>query len=352
MRFRSVGVVGLVLVLMPLGAAGAQGEARPEPEPVVHTAQPTPPGPVPGGLDDTASVDDVLAVVAERLFQLGADAGFVSQRTDYPGRSIAVTWHGEVPQAVLDYVRERPFGVAIFVASGAKYSRAQGDAARDRLLDDAIALEVGIVSASVNPDGSGLTLGVTLQRVSDAHRAGLAAAAGLDLQDITVHSSVPPLSPPTEPTPAHHAAESDGDISAIADRLFALAGPRFAGLRVDEAHRRIAAYWAGDIPAAAAAYAARKPAGITIQLDDQAPFTRLSLQASAERVANSEMGRKIGVSSVAARGVGTPGLHVDVKGDVPPPALRRAVAQLAGLPEDAITYTPYNELVPLSAPRK
>lgn len=138
------------------------------------------------------------------------------------------------------------------------------------------------------------------------------------------------------------------DFSPVADRIFALAGPGFAGLIVHEGEGRIVAYWAGEIPQAATDYAATSPAGIAVELNEDARFTRSDLKAAAERITQSELGRQVGVSGVAAKSDGS-GLGIDLAGEPPTPAHVEAIAQLAGLPNDAITYTPFNPLVPLAA---
>jgi alpha-tubulin suppressor-like RCC1 family protein len=51
---------------------------------------------------------------------------------------------------------------------------------------------------------------------------------------------------------------------------------------------------------------------------------------------------------VAVRSDGS-GLGIDLVGDVPTPAKVRAIAAVAGLPENAIEYTPFNAVVPAPA---
>ncbi len=190
MRIRRLSVLAVALLLTPMGAAFAQGgeNQEQEPVPIVFEEPVIAPGPFPEGLDEESHNEDAIPVVAEHVWELGKNAGFVSQRTDYEARAIAVTWKGEVPADVTEYAESRPYGVTITITSGAKYSRAQGNGARDRLLADPIAQEVGWVSASVNADGSGLTLGVQAEQVSDEQRAALARAAGLRVGEITIHT--------------------------------------------------------------------------------------------------------------------------------------------------------------------
>ncbi len=148
------------------------------------------PGPTPVDLGSSTPVDDAIPPVAEHIFELGTGRGFVSQRTDYASRSITVLWKGDVPAEVREYIATKPSGVAVTVSTGAKYSREEGNAARNRILNDAIAQEVGIISTSVNQDGSGLTLGVTNTSVSDDQTARLLKLAGLAPGDITINTGL------------------------------------------------------------------------------------------------------------------------------------------------------------------
>jgi hypothetical protein len=178
------------LLLTPWGTAVAQGgeNSEPEPVPIVFEEPAIAPGPIPDGLDEQSANEDVIPWVAEHVWELGKNAGFVSQSTDYQARAIAVTWKGEVPADVTEYARSRPYGVSITITGGAKYSRAQGYGARDQLLADPVAQELRWVSASVNADGSGLTLGVQAEQVSDEQMAALARAAGLRVEEITIRT--------------------------------------------------------------------------------------------------------------------------------------------------------------------
>ncbi|MFG2292674.1 hypothetical protein [Streptomyces sp. NPDC048603] len=118
------------------------------------------PGPLPAGLDATSPADDVIPVVAERLHELGAARGFARQETDYPGRAVTVLWKGTPPADVTAYADSRPYGVKVTIRSGAKYSRAEAEAARTRLLNHPAAARLGITWSELNADGSGVTVGV------------------------------------------------------------------------------------------------------------------------------------------------------------------------------------------------
>jgi hypothetical protein len=175
---------------------------------------------------------------------------------------------------------------------------------------------------------------------ADGNTTGAAAPSGP-----TPASTAP--SPP--PTLDSSTGGTQIEFSPVADRIFALAGPRFAGLIVQEDEGRIVAYWAGEIPTAAAHYAATSPGGITVQLNDGARFTREHLSAAAERLTQSELGQQVGVSGIAAKADGS-GLKINLADGLPTPAEGQAIADMADLPNDAITYIPFNPGVPLTAP--
>lgn len=135
-------------------------------------------GPEPVGLSAASSVDDAIPPVAERIFQLGDGRGFAGQRTDYPNRAITVYWSGAVPTDVRSYVDAKPYGVKVTVVPGARYSRAEANAARIRLQDSPMARELGIVATSIRADGSGIDVGVTGPATFST--AAVASAAGID----------------------------------------------------------------------------------------------------------------------------------------------------------------------------
>jgi len=162
-------------------------QATPQSAPQLITAVP---GPAATDLRDSSPVEDVIPPVAERIFELGSGRGFVSQQTDYLGRSIAVVWHGDVPSEVRDYVASKPYGVTVTISAGARYSREAGNAARSRILANSIAQEIGIVSTSVNQDGSGLTLGITSTTVTTAQRNRLSEVSGLRVEEITINGGL------------------------------------------------------------------------------------------------------------------------------------------------------------------
>lgn len=197
-RKRVLGVaIAALLLLAPAMAASADGgsgtddgdAASVDPKassgPDGRTA-----GPEPEGLRNDSPTDDVIPVVAEKLFQLGSGRGFVSQRTDYDERSIHVVWSGNVPTDIRRYAETTPYAVAVTFDATAKYSREEGSDARDRLLKDPIAREIGVVTTSVTPDGSGISIGIAREDpLDEATMKAVREAAGI--QEIDVQYGVP-----------------------------------------------------------------------------------------------------------------------------------------------------------------
>jgi hypothetical protein len=118
------------------------------------------PGPQPTGLDESSPVNDVIPVVADKIFEMGVDKGFARQRTDYGNRSIEVLWRGRPPADVQAYADSEPLGVTVKLTSGAKYSRTEAERIRTRVLNSPTATSLGITSTELNDDGSGVTFGV------------------------------------------------------------------------------------------------------------------------------------------------------------------------------------------------
>ena len=113
------------------------------------------PAVLPGQASAALSTDDAIPPVADRVYELGHDRGFTSQRTDYQRRAITVRWSGAVPQDVQRYADSKRNGVTVTIVPGAKYSRAQAEAARTKLQTSAYGRQLGIVSTSLRQDGSG-----------------------------------------------------------------------------------------------------------------------------------------------------------------------------------------------------
>lgn len=134
------------------------------------------------------SVDDAIPPVADRVYELGHDRGFTSQRTDYQHRAITVRWSGAVPQDVQRYADSKPNGVTVTIMSGAKYSRAQAEAARTKLQTSAYGRQLGIVSTSLRQDGSGIDVNVaTTQATFAATEAATEAKQVAGIEDVQIN---------------------------------------------------------------------------------------------------------------------------------------------------------------------
>ncbi|MFI8422276.1 hypothetical protein [Streptomyces sp. NPDC085479] len=147
------------------------------------------PGPAPAGLDTTSPTADVMPIVADRIYELGAEHGFARQQTDYQNRSISVLWKGTPPADVAKYAASSPFGVKVTIKSGAKYSRTEAEAARTRLLNSPEGAQ--ITWSDLNDDGSGVTVGVAAQArtaVADAQLTELRETARIP--DVTLKTGI------------------------------------------------------------------------------------------------------------------------------------------------------------------
>ncbi|WP_143467198.1 hypothetical protein [Lentzea kentuckyensis] len=145
---------------------------------------------LPGTATAALSTDDAIPPVADRVYELGHDRGFTSQRTDYQHRAITVRWSGAVPQDVQQYADSKPNGVTVTIVPGAKYSRAQAEAARTKLQNSAYGRQLGIVSTSLRQDGSGVDVNVaTTQSTFAATEAK--QVAGIDDVQINYGAQAP-----------------------------------------------------------------------------------------------------------------------------------------------------------------
>ncbi|MFD4377680.1 hypothetical protein [Streptomyces sp. NPDC058486] len=149
------------------------------------------PGPAPASLDATSPTDDVMPVVADRIYELGAERGFTRQQTDYASRSISVLWKGTPPADVAAYAASSPLGVTVKITGGAKYSRAEAEAARTRVLNSPEAARLGITWSDLNDDGSGVTVGIAARShiaVADEQLTELREAA--QIPDVALKTGV------------------------------------------------------------------------------------------------------------------------------------------------------------------
>lgn len=180
-RAAGVGIAGSLLILTSsvsftpsaLADEGAAVTAFPP-------AAGVPTGPEPEGLSAGSPTDDVMPVVAERIFDMGLERGFAGQQTDYASRSITVYWADEVPADISEYATSNPFGVEVELVEGVAHSRAEGEGARDRLMSSPLAAALGIVAISVPSDGAGLVVGTTRAALTQEEVDSLRATAGFD----------------------------------------------------------------------------------------------------------------------------------------------------------------------------
>lgn len=171
-------------------------------------------------------------------------------------------------------------------------------------------------------------------KTSFRQRPGLVATGALVAGILGIGAAGCALS--DEPTPDHYTAP--GRHVTVPDVLSDLGGDHFAGVEVQGQH--IVSYWVDDVPPEAREYAESEPEGMTIELVTSARFSRSRLAAAAGRVVNSEVGRHAGISWASAESDGS-GLEIAIEGDERSPAMKREIAALAELPEDAIHYTPH-----------
>lgn len=152
------------------------------------------------------------------------------------------------------------------------------------------------------------------------------------------HARTEPAAP-TERLPV----EVIDSIGVVAERVRALAGRRFAGLRVDEFRGEVTAYWAGQVPQRVLRYADGNPRGITVTVHAGADYTRQRLSDAAEVLVDSPLGQRLGVSMASVRADGS-GIDVSLEGDGPSPTEARKVSDLIDLPANAISFRPNDGL--------
>lgn len=145
---------------------------------------------------------------------------------------------------------------------------------------------------------------------------------------------------------AHDDSESEGvpesssgsELSTVADRIKTLGGEGFAGVEVRQ-DQVIVSHWVGAAPGRVKAYAESRPMGVTIVLVERARFNREQLQASQARIADCDLAIEVGAVGVSVLADGS-GLRIDLRGALPERAQRERLAELAGLPGDALWFRP------------
>ena len=150
----------------PAGESASQGSAAT-------------PGPAPDNLTTSSPADDAIPVVAEKVSELGAGRGFVSQRTDYEAREITVTWVGTIPTELQEYASSLPYGVTVRFESGGPYTKDEAAEARLRLERDEATGNLGVVGISVLSTGAGLQLSTTRDSLKTDQIAQLQEIAGV-----------------------------------------------------------------------------------------------------------------------------------------------------------------------------
>jgi hypothetical protein len=100
------------------------------------------------------------------IAKLGARRGFAQASVDAAHLVVSVRWAGPVPDDIARYASGRPNGVTVRLASTARYSLQDGNAARDRIIADPWVRALGLVSVDVTPDGLVLGLSRTAQLAS------------------------------------------------------------------------------------------------------------------------------------------------------------------------------------------
>jgi hypothetical protein len=98
------------------------------------------------------------SLVADKIFEMSKDEGFSGQVIDEDLRTIHLTWVGQLPLEIQEYIDSIPHGVTIYVNTKGKITRKQGQAAISRIVESDQARVFGVVSASVHSDGAGITV--------------------------------------------------------------------------------------------------------------------------------------------------------------------------------------------------
>jgi hypothetical protein len=130
---------------------------------------------------------------------------------------------------------------------------------------------------------------------------------------------------------------SNEAVNVVAGQLDDLGAQNgLAGITVDEGQRLVTVHWKGAAPAAARAFVAGRPLGVSIQLVEGARSSRAEAMAAAQRLADSALGRRIGLQSVAVNVDGS-GVRARVPGTLAPLSAtdRSAAATVA---ETGVTF--------------
>ena len=88
---------------------------------------------------------------------------------------------GSVPDSVRRYATSSPNGVEVTIQAGAKYSKADLAKAVSRVFNDPMMRELNITFVNDEYDGSGISVGISGDSITDAQRARLSKVAGVDI---------------------------------------------------------------------------------------------------------------------------------------------------------------------------
>lgn len=124
-----------------------------------------------------------IAATADEIAELGEGAGFAGQVIDQASSTITVYWKGAAPKTVHTLAAQRT-GPTVKIVEGRPYSRAEVMAASERLMQSAVADQIGVQSTAVRPDGTGLEVRVQGQVPAEQGKAEVARVAGIDASGI------------------------------------------------------------------------------------------------------------------------------------------------------------------------
>lgn len=121
-----------------------------------------------------------MSYVADEVRKISDPQGFAGLVTDPEHSAMTVHWHGEPSPELLNLAQSTPYGITIEVVTEARFTRVEVMNASSALIGDrALVAELGIVTTSVRPDGSGLAVQVSGRAPDSATRAQLESRFGL-----------------------------------------------------------------------------------------------------------------------------------------------------------------------------
>lgn len=137
-------------------------------------------GRVPADELASAEVGLRMSYVADEVRTMSDPQGFAGLVTDWDRSAMTVHWRGDPSPELLDHARSVPYGITIEVVHDARFTRVELMRASSALLGDrALVAELGIVTTSVRPDGSGLAVQVSGKAPDSTTRTQLEGRFGL-----------------------------------------------------------------------------------------------------------------------------------------------------------------------------